>query len=51
MAGCSPDFDMLANGITLFREEDGYVVRLRPDDHKTGSKTGKDREFALPQPS
>lgn len=35
-------------GKTLFREEDGYVVRLRPDDHKTGSKTGKDREFALP---
>jgi integrase len=35
-------------GRTLFREEDGYVVRLRPEDHKTGSKTGKDREFALP---
>ncbi len=35
-------------GRTLFREEDGYVVRLQPDDHKTGSKTGKDREFALP---
>jgi integrase len=35
-------------GKTLFREEDGYVVRLRPEDHKTGSKTGKDREFALP---
>ncbi|MBD1876736.1 site-specific integrase [Nodosilinea sp. FACHB-131] len=33
---------------TLFREEGGYLVRLRPDDHKTGSKTGKDREFALP---
>ncbi len=35
-------------GKTLFREEDGYVLRLRPEDHKTGSKTGKDREFALP---
>lgn len=35
-------------GKTLFREEGGYVVRLRPEDHKTGSKTGKDREFALP---
>ncbi|MBE9111603.1 tyrosine-type recombinase/integrase [Nodosilinea sp. LEGE 07298] len=35
-------------GTTLFREEEGYVVRLRPEDHKTGSKTGKDREFALP---
>lgn len=33
---------------TLFREAHGYVVRLKPDDHKTGSKTGKDREFALP---
>ncbi|WP_081972609.1 site-specific integrase [Leptolyngbya sp. KIOST-1] len=35
-------------GRTLFREEDGYVVRLSPEDHKTGSKTGKEREFALP---
>lgn len=35
-------------GRTLFREADGYVVKLKPDDHKTGSKTGKEREFRLP---
>jgi len=33
---------------TLFRGNDGYIVRLSPDDHKTGSKTGKSREFRLP---
>lgn len=44
-------------GRTLFREpitdelnneRFRYVVRLSPDDHKTGSKTGKGREFELP---
>lgn len=35
-------------GRTLFREKDGYVVLLEPDDHKTGSFTGKGREFCLP---
>lgn len=33
---------------TLFREKNGYVVLLEPDDHKTGSFTGKGREFCLP---
>ncbi|MEP0873921.1 site-specific integrase [Trichocoleus desertorum AS-A10] len=35
-------------GRTLFREPDGYVIKLRPEDRKTGSKTGKEREFCLP---
>jgi hypothetical protein len=35
-------------GRTLFREAEGYYVRLKAEDHKTGSKTGKEREFALP---
>ncbi len=35
-------------GRTLFREQDGYWVKLSPDDHKTGSKTGKGREYPLP---
>ena len=44
-------------GKTLFKEriktelgfeKFSYVVRLSPDDHKTGSKTGKGREFDLP---
>jgi hypothetical protein len=35
-------------GKTLFREPDGYWVKLGPDDHKTGSKTGKGREYQLP---
>ena len=33
---------------TLFRESDGYWVKLKPEDHKTGSKTGKGREYPLP---
>ena len=33
---------------TLFRREDGYWVLLKPDDHKHGSKTGRTREFPLP---
>lgn len=36
-------------GKTLFREPEGYKVKLRPEDHKTGSKTGKGREYWLPQ--
>lgn len=36
-------------GRTLFRESEGYKVKLRPEDHKTGSKTGKGREYWLPQ--
>ncbi|MBW4474465.1 MAG: site-specific integrase [Stenomitos rutilans HA7619-LM2] len=35
-------------GRTLFREIDGYVIKLKPEDHKTGSKTGREREFRLP---
>jgi integrase len=35
-------------GRTLFREADGYWVKLAPEDHKTGSKTGKGREYPLP---
>jgi integrase len=35
-------------GRTLFRELDGYVIKLKPEDHKTGSKTGREREFRLP---
>lgn len=35
-------------GRTLFREPSGYVVQLLPSDHKTGSATGKGREFFLP---
>lgn len=33
---------------TLFREAKGYMVLLEPDNHKTGSFTGKGREFCLP---
>ncbi|MEP0873657.1 site-specific integrase [Trichocoleus desertorum AS-A10] len=36
-------------GRTLFREAEGYRVKLGPEDHKTGSKTGKGREYWLPQ--
>ncbi len=35
-------------GRTLFREPNGYWVKLSPEDHKTGSKTGKGREYPLP---
>ncbi len=35
-------------GRTLWRESSGYVVRLSPLDHKTGSATGLGREFPLP---
>lgn len=35
-------------GRTLFRESDCYVVKLSANDHKTGSKTGKGREYRLP---
>lgn len=35
-------------GETLFREQDGYVIRLLPPKHKNGGRTGKEREFALP---
>jgi integrase len=35
-------------GVTLFRESDGYVIRLLPAQHKIGSRTGKEREFLLP---
>ena len=38
----------LSWGRTLFRESDRYVVKLSPSDHKTGSMTGKGREFPLP---
>ncbi|MBD2261127.1 site-specific integrase [Pseudanabaena sp. FACHB-2040] len=34
---------------TLFRREDGYWIVLGPDDHKHGSKTGRDREYPLPE--
>ena len=36
-------------GKTLFRVNNGYIVRLKPEDHKTGSKTGKGREYPLPE--
>lgn len=34
-------------GKTLIREEDGWWVKLSPEQHKTGSKTGKGREYPL----
>ena len=36
-------------GRTLKREEFGYVIKLSPSDHKTGSATGLSREFLLPE--
>lgn len=36
-------------GKTLFREADGYWVKQAPEDHKIGSKTGKGKEFRLPE--
>jgi integrase len=33
---------------TLYREADGYVVKLSAADHKTGSRTGEGREYRLP---
>ncbi|MEA5448566.1 site-specific integrase [Leptolyngbya sp. CCNP1308] len=35
-------------GRTLFRREDAYWIVLGPDDHKNGSKTGKSREYPIP---
>jgi hypothetical protein len=32
-------------GRTLYREEDCYCVLLDPADHKSGSRTGEEREF------
>lgn len=34
-------------GKNLRRDEDGWWVRLSPNEHKTGSKTGKGREYPL----
>lgn len=34
---------------TLFREADGYWVKQKPEDHKVGAKTGKGKEFRLPE--
>jgi integrase len=34
-------------GKTLIREADGWWVKLSPSQHKTGSKTGKGREYPL----
>lgn len=39
----------LEAGATLFREADGYWVKLSPEQHKAGKKTGKSREYRLPQ--
>jgi integrase len=36
-------------GKTLFREQDSYWVKLSPEGHKNGSKTGKGREYPLPE--
>ncbi|WP_072619176.1 tyrosine-type recombinase/integrase [Spirulina major] len=36
-------------GKTLFREQNGYWVKLLPEGHKNGSKTGKGREYPLPE--
>lgn len=36
-------------GSTLVREEEGYWVYLEPEQHKTGSRTGREREFPLPE--
>lgn len=35
-------------GRTLIKKDGIYWIKLSPDDHKTGSKTGKGREFKLP---
>lgn len=34
-------------GKNLRREQDGWWVTLSPEQHKTGSKTGKEREYPL----
>lgn len=34
---------------TLHKKEDRYWVELDPEDHKTGSRTGKGRAFPLPK--
>ncbi|MBD3886225.1 tyrosine-type recombinase/integrase [Phormidium tenue FACHB-886] len=31
----------------LHRQADGWWVKLKPEDHKTGAKTGKSREYPL----
>jgi integrase len=36
-------------GVNLFREADGYWVILDAEGHKTGSITGKGREYPLPE--
>lgn len=36
--------------VNLFREADGYWIRWSPAEHKTGSKTGKSRDFPLMLP-
>ena len=38
----------LEMGITLFREPEGYWVRVSPGGHKGGSKTGRGREYPIP---
>jgi integrase len=35
-------------GVTLFKVDGKYLVKLGPDQHKVGSKTGKGREYFLP---
>lgn len=35
-------------GSNLYREPEGYWVKLTPDGHKVGSRTGRGREYPLP---
>ncbi|MBD2054552.1 site-specific integrase [Oculatella sp. FACHB-28] len=35
-------------GVTIFREPERYWVRVGPDGHKVGSKTGRGREYPIP---
>jgi integrase len=35
-------------GVSLFKVDGKYLVKLGPDQHKTGSKNGKGREYFLP---
>lgn len=35
-------------GVNLIRESEGYWVKLTPEGHKVGSKTGRGREYPLP---
>uniref|UniRef100_B8HZQ7 Tyr recombinase domain-containing protein n=1 Tax=Cyanothece sp. (strain PCC 7425 / ATCC 29141) TaxID=395961 RepID=B8HZQ7_CYAP4 len=39
----------MEQGKTLFREADRYWVKLKPSQHKAGRRTGKGREYPLPQ--